>query len=121
MYRKKNRTFAESLFNALNGLWYALKHERNMRFHLFATIVVLFFAWFYKITITDLVIILLTITFVIVCELINTAIEKAVDLSCQKFHPLAKVAKDVASAAVLMAALGSAIIGGIIFLKYFML
>lgn len=59
-----------------------------------------------------------SISMVFICEIINTAVEKAVDTATQEYHPFAKIAKDVAAGAVLVAALNSVLIGFLVFGSY---
>lgn len=104
---------------AFNGLWLALKDEPNMIFHLLGAILVIFLGWFFQIKISEWLIVILLIGLVISLELTNTAIEEVVDSFTQKEHPGAKKAKDIASAAVLIATIAALIIGFLIFLPYF--
>lgn len=105
-----------SFKNAFEGLKYAVKTQKNAQIHLAATILVLIFGGAFKLTRFEWALIVFAITNVWIAEIINTAIEKAVDLCNPHFHPLAKISKDLAAAAVLIAAFGSAIIGILIFL-----
>lgn len=107
----------KSMRHAYEGIQYALSTQRNMKFHFFAAFVVLISALFFRLSWTDIVLLLLAITLVIVTELINTAIEKTVDLAQPSRHPLAKIAKDTAAAAVLVTAMFAAATGCIIFYK----
>ncbi|UUZ96130.1 diacylglycerol kinase family protein [Paenibacillus sp. P25] len=100
---------------AYEGVKYALSTQRNMKFHFFAALVVLTLALFFRLTKYDVLFILLAVTLMIVTELINTAVEKAVDLAMPDIHPLAKIAKDVAAASVLVSAAFAAVTGMIVF------
>ncbi|TVY09648.1 diacylglycerol kinase family protein [Paenibacillus cremeus] len=100
---------------AYEGVKYALATQRNMKFHFFAALIVLLLALFLGLTKVDLLFILLSVTLMIVTELINTAVEKAVDLAMPDIHPLAKIAKDVAAASVLVSAAFAAVTGMIVF------
>lgn len=86
-----------------------------MKFHFFAAFVALLLALFLGLPKLDILFILLAVTLMIVTELINTAIEKAVDLAMPDRHPLAKIAKDVAAASVLVSAAFAAMVGMIVF------
>lgn len=101
---------------AFNGMRYALATQQNLVIHLIATIVVIVLSVYLSLQPIEWAVITLTIAIVWVAELVNTAIEKTVDLVTQEHHPLAKIAKDLAAAAVLMSALSSIIVGLIIFL-----
>ncbi|MFE5319923.1 diacylglycerol kinase family protein [Paenibacillus sp. NPDC056579] len=100
---------------AYEGVKYALATQRNMKFHFFAAFVVLVMALFFRLHKLEILFILLAVTMMIVTELINTAVEKAVDLAMPDRHPLAKIAKDVAAASVLVSAAFAAIVGMIVF------
>ncbi|SDC72502.1 diacylglycerol kinase (ATP) [Paenibacillus sp. UNCCL117] len=100
---------------AYEGVKYALATQRNMRFHFFAAFAALVAALLFGLPKTDVLFLLLAVTLVIVTELINTAIEKTVDLAMPDIHPLAKIAKDVAAAAVLVTAAFAVIAGMIVF------
>jgi len=109
----------QSLFNsfrvAWDGLIEALRSDRNLRIHAFATICVVAAGWWCRLSSLEWTVVALSIGLVWVAELINTAIEAVVDLASPGHHQLARVAKDVASAAVLLAALTSVVVGAIIF------
>ncbi|MCS7463462.1 diacylglycerol kinase family protein [Paenibacillus doosanensis] len=100
---------------AYEGVKYALSTQRNMKFHFFAAFVVLLMALYFHLHKLEILFILLAVTLMIVTELINTAVEKAVDLAMPDRHPLAKIAKDVAAASVLVSAAFAAIVGMIVF------
>ena len=103
---------------AFQGLFTFIRDCAHAKVHLLAATFVLFLAWFLNISKTDWVLSLLCIALVIALEAINSAIEYLVDLTSPDFHPLAKKAKDIAAAAVLIAAIFAFIIGLIIFLPY---
>lgn len=109
------RTLLASFKYALSGIRFCINNERNMKIHLIAAAIVILLAWQLKISSTEVVVLVLTIMMVFVAEMINTAIEKVVDLISPQYHYLAKVAKDVAAGAVLVAALGAILIGCILF------
>ncbi|TDF96730.1 diacylglycerol kinase family protein [Paenibacillus piri] len=100
---------------AYEGVKYALFTQRNMKFHFFAAFVVLLLALYLGLPKLEILFILLAVTLMIVTELINTAVEKAVDLAMPEQHPLAKIAKDVAAASVLVSAAFAAMVGMIVF------
>jgi diacylglycerol kinase len=86
-----------------------------MRFHLGAALVVIVSAAWLGVDTHDWLWLLAAITGVWVSELLNTAIERAVDLASPEVHPLAKIAKDTAAGAVLVAALFAIVVGAIVF------
>ena len=100
---------------ALEGIWVSLKQERNMKIHLIMAILVVSLGVFLKITKTEWIICVFAISIVIASELFNTAIETIVDMITTEKNEKAKIAKDVAAGAVLINAIGSAIIGIAIF------
>ncbi|WP_125152556.1 diacylglycerol kinase [Clostridium rectalis] len=102
---------------AIEGLVYAVRTQRNMRIHMIATLLVLTACFFYDLSKGELLIILITITMVITAELINTAIEFAIDATTNYYHPLVKIAKNVAAGAVLVTAINAFAVGYIIFWK----
>jgi undecaprenol kinase len=116
----KKGKLIKSFGYAFSGLMYAAKNERNVQIHFCAAIVVLVCGLYFRITNVEWLILLLTIGGVISLEMMNTAVEKAVDLATEDFHPLAKLAKDIAAGAVLVLSIVAVIIGGIIFAPHFM-
>lgn len=116
---KRARTLIESFNYAISGIIYALKTQRNMRIHLFVALLVLFTSSFFDFSATEVLLILFAIVLVIIAELVNTAIESTVDLVTLDYHPLAKIAKNVAAGAVLVAAVNSVVVGYLVFFKRF--
>ncbi len=116
IYKKKKRTFIDSVKNCLDGINYTITHENNFKREMILGIIAVILSAILKISILEWVIVLLLINFVLVCELINTALEKAVDLYTKEFNETAKIVKDVAGATVLVMCIFSAIIGAIIFI-----
>ena len=110
-----NKRLINSFGYAFEGIKQAYLGEQNMRIHFFMASLVIIFGFFLKISYMEWLVCLLLIGLVIMAEFINTAVEYVVDLASPKVHPLAKAAKDTASAGVLMMAIISAAIGLIIF------
>ena len=108
--------YAKSFMHAVDGLVYTLKHEHNVWIIYVATILVVLFGFLYKIAIMEWIACILCMGLVLTVEMINSAIEAVVDLASPEIHPLAKIAKDVGSAASLVICTTSLIIGGIIFI-----
>lgn len=100
---------------AFAGLFWLLRTQRNARIELATGIAAMILAWWLEITRVEWAILLLTIAAVLILETINTSIELAVDLACPQQNPKAKAAKDLAAAAVLIAAIASVGVGGVIF------
>ena len=113
----KPSNWFETLNCAIEGILYAAKHERHMKVHFIVAASVLILSLFLDITGRDFILLFISIIFVIFAELINSAIEYAVDLIHEEFHPLAKAAKDVAAGAVLVASFGAVVMGYIILSK----
>ena len=111
----KNRNLIESFNNAINGIIYSIKAERNMKIHITAAAVILFLSLFYDLTRTELLLVSLTIVLVLICELFNTAMEILVDTIIEIYHPKAKIIKDTAAGAVLISAFFSLIVAYFIF------
>ncbi|MED3563749.1 diacylglycerol kinase family protein [Bacillus xiapuensis] len=103
---------------AIEGIRTAIKTERNMRIHLFISFLVISSSFFFSITKLEWLFVLLVIGGMFALELMNSAIERVVDLVTKEFHPLAKQAKDLAAGAVFIYAIVSVIIGLFIFLPY---
>jgi len=97
-------------------LWWAVKTQPNFKVHLVAATTVVILGKIFNISPTEWLVLVLTIFLVLTAELINTALEAATDLLVEKkWSEIAKIAKDVASAAVLVAALGAVAVGWLIF------
>ena len=105
-----------SFKHACAGLWWAVKTQPNFKVHLVAAATVVILGKIFNISPTEWLVLVLTIFLVLTAELINTALEAATDLLVEKkWSEIAKIAKDVASAAVLVAALGAVAVGWLIF------
>lgn len=114
-YPDKKRTFYKVFKNAFDGIFQTIQTERNFRIQLVIAILVIVASIFFRITTLEWIVLTITIFIVLALELMNTAVEKVVDLVTAKYHPLAKIAKDSAAASVLIFSIGAAIIGCIIF------
>ncbi|QBD87788.1 phosphatase PAP2 family protein [Clostridium tetani] len=111
----KIKKLIDSFNYAIEGLVHAVRTQRNMRIHMIAALLVLTASFFYDMTKVELLIVLLTITSVITAELFNTAIEFTIDATTNYYHPLAKIAKNISAAAVLLTAINALAVGYIIF------
>ncbi len=111
----KGRKLVDSFNYAIEGIIYAVRTQRNMKIHMVASLLVLTACFFYDLSKIELLIITITITMVIAAELINTAIESAIDTTTNYYHPLAKIAKNTAAGAVLVTAINAVVVGYIIF------
>ena len=111
----KLKKLVDSFNNAINGIIDTARTERNMKIHIVAAILVLIACCFFDITKMEFLVLVITICAVISAELINTAIESAIDMTTNYYHPLAKVAKNAAAGGVFVSAVGAVIVGYIIF------
>lgn len=109
-----------SFGHAIDGVRETFHTERNFRFHVLASILVLVAGFGLHISPLRIVAVFFAVALVLVTELVNTAIEAAVDLAMPQEHPLAKRAKDASAGAVLVAAVCAAVVGGIVFLPVLM-
>jgi diacylglycerol kinase (ATP) len=101
------------------GVCYAFSSQRNFRIHTLITIVAIGLGSFFRITGVEMAIVTLTCALVMVLELINTALESVVDLTVgQSYHELAKIAKDCAAGAVLIASIAALLVAAFIFLPH---
>lgn len=115
MKKNKKDPLAKSFGYAFQGIFTCIKKERNMKIHLAVAILVVIFGTVLKLSVTEWCICLALFGMVMSLELVNTAVEAVVDLVTKERHPLAKIAKDTAAGAVLIAAIMAAITGLIIF------
>jgi len=113
------RRSSQSLFQSFNvateGIVHAVRTQRNLSIHFAIAIAVLVAAIGFGATKLELAVLLLAITFVLIAELVNTAVEAAVDVASTSFDPMAKIAKDIAAGAVLVAALNAVAVGYLVF------
>lgn len=111
------RSWFDTFKVAFLGIGYAFRHERNMKVHGAASVAVIAAAAYFRVSAAEWLFLLLAIALVLTAEMINTSIERAVDLQVQEPHPLAKAAKDVAAGAVLLTVLFAVIAAAVIFTK----
>lgn len=105
-----------SSFRSAGAGWrQALWSERNLRIHLFATAIVCLLSWILTLSRTDICLVIVAVALVWITELLNTAIERVVDLASPEHSELARDAKDISAAAVLTAAGGAVVIGAVVF------
>ncbi len=114
----KPTRFIDSVNCAIEGIIHAAKTQKQMRYHFLAALLVLLAVLFLKVSALEFTLLTVSICFVLFAELINTAVEALVDLVSPGYHPLAKVAKDVAAGGVLVAAFGAVVMGYLILSKY---
>src|SRR6266699_2847633 len=107
--------FIAGFGHAFRGLWYALRTQRNARVHVSIAILAILLGIVLRISAVEFAVIFVAITGVFIAEMFNTVFELCIDLASPEYHPLAKIAKDVAAGAVLLSAIFAVIIAFFIF------
>ena len=116
MSKFKQQGFSKTFKNARKGMRIALKSEINIRFHLCIALAVILMALLLKLSIIKICILIFAIAFVIVSEMINSAIEFTLDaIFHNRYSKLVGMAKDIAAGAVMFASLIAVVIGILIF------
>lgn len=116
MKKKKKNPLYKSFGYALEGIFAGIKKERNMKIHCIAMITVIILGLFVQLSAIEWCICFLLFAIILALELVNTAVEATIDLVTEEQKALAKLAKDTAAGAVLIAAIMAVIIGGILFI-----
>ncbi|HLZ21936.1 MAG TPA: diacylglycerol kinase family protein [Ktedonobacterales bacterium] len=111
-------TFVRSFVYAWNGVVYTVRTQRNMRIHIALAVFAIALGIWLRIAPVEFAMVFVAITGVVVSEMINTVAEACVDLVTQEFHPLARVAKDVAAGAVLLSAILAVIVACFVYIPY---
>ncbi len=114
------RKMIDSFNYALDGVIFALRTQRNMRIHLLISILLILLGVNFALSRTEIMALTFCVTLVFVTEMINTAIESAIDLFTREYHELAKIAKNVAAGAVLISAVNATLIGYLVFVDKLM-
>lgn len=114
---KKNRDkkIINSFNNSINGIIQTIKSESHMKVHVAIAIIVIILSLIFDINRYELLILMITVSLVFICEIINTAIEQTVDLITKEYNENAKFAKDAAAGAVMVSAILSLFVGYIVF------
>ena len=115
MSTRRPPSILESFNYAFEGVIHVLRTQRNMRIHFAIAIAVLATAAAVGVSKLELIALLLAIAFVLIAEMINTAIEGAIDVATTSFDPMAKLAKDIGAGAVLIASVNAVAIGYLVF------
>lgn len=115
MFLKK---WIESANNAIEGIIYAAKTQRHLRYHFYSAITVLIFSYILGISRTDFLFISIAVIIVLLAEMLNTAIEFVVDIVSPEKSEKARIVKDIAAGAVLITAFGAAVLGYLILSPY---
>jgi diacylglycerol kinase (ATP) len=112
---KRRPSIIESFNFAIEGVIHVLRTQRNLRIHFAVAVIVLVLAVLVGVSKIELIALLIAIAFVLVAEMINTAIEGAIDAATTSFDPMAKLAKDIAAGAVLISAVTAVAVGYLVF------
>jgi diacylglycerol kinase (ATP) len=112
---RRSGSIFDSFNYAFEGLIHVLRTQRNMRIHFAVAVIVLVVALVVSVTKIELIALLISITFVLVAEMVNTAVEGAIDVATSSFDPMAKLAKDIAAGAVLLATINAVAVGYLVF------
>jgi diacylglycerol kinase (ATP) len=113
----RSPSILQSFNFAFEGIVHVLRTQRNMRIHFSIAVVVLVGALAIGVSRMELVALLLAISFVLIAEMLNTALEAGIDVSTTSFDPLAKLAKDIAAGAVLIATVNAVAVGYLVFVE----
>jgi diacylglycerol kinase (ATP) len=108
-------TILDSFNYAFEGIIHVLRTQRNMRIHFMIAAAVLIAALILDVSKMELIALLISITFVLIAEMLNTAIEGSIDVATTSFDPNAKLAKDVAAGSVLIATVNAIAVGYLVF------
>ena len=112
---RRSKSLLESFNFAFEGIIHVVRYERNLRIHFLIAVAVIVAAVGFDVTRMELISLLLAIAFVLIAEMLNSALEAVVDLVTPSVEPLAKIAKDVAAGAVLIATVTAVAIGYLVF------
>ena len=104
-----------SFKNAFKGIWYTIKSESHMRFHMVAGFYVLVFSVFYNFSATQTALLVFLIASIMFAEIINTCIEELCNFVADRYEPIVKIVKDMAAGAVLVLSIASAIVAILFF------
>lgn len=110
--------FKKSLRYALRGLNYVLRHEKNFQNELIVAGLVIFAMFYFKLAKWEMVALFLVIMVTLIMELLNTVMERVVDMLKPSIHPYAKLIKDLMAATVLVASILAVVVGVVIFLPH---
>jgi diacylglycerol kinase (ATP) len=109
-----DRDLATPFRVAFEGIVHTFRRQKHMRIHLYLTVITVLAAMVVNLKFRETLVLMFVITFVLVAEMFNSAIEATVDLVTDKYHPLAKFAKDISAGAVLIATIMALIVGSMI-------
>jgi diacylglycerol kinase len=112
------KSFLHSLKHAVRGLMYVLKYEKNFQNEIMVGILVVLGMIFFDVTRSEMVILFFVVFGVLIMEILNTIMERVVDILKPRIHPYAKLIKDLMAASVLLSAILAVVTGLIIFVPY---
>ncbi len=112
------RKFSKSFSFALRGLRYIVRSEKNFQNELAVGFLVVLMAVYFKINQFEIIVLIITIGGVLIMEILNTVLERLVDILKPKVHPYARLAKDLMAASVLLVSILAIVIGCIVFIPY---
>jgi diacylglycerol kinase (ATP) len=119
--KKPKKTYSKGLIGsfifALEGIAHTLRAERNMRVHFLAGFLVLLIGIYIHLSAIEFMLLSVTICFVLMTEMFNTAVEHAIDLIEENYHPLAKIIKDIAAGAVFVSVINAVVVGYLLLFK----
>ena len=110
------RDFLKPFTTAIGGVVYAFKTQRHMRVHLYTVVIIILIGFFMDLRLREMIVLLFMISFVVVAEMFNSAIEAVVDLAEPRYHPLAKFAKDMAAGGVLITTMTAIVVALLLFI-----
>ncbi len=107
----KNGSWGKTFKNALSGCWYAFTTQKNFMVHFIVSLFVLLLALWLQVSYERFLFLVLVIFLGFTVEMLNTTVEKLVDLITEKYHPVAKIVKDLSAGVMLIVSVGIAVIG----------
>jgi len=111
------KKFIDSVNHSISGIIHAFKTEKNMKIHFGVSLLVIIASILMHVTRFELIAIVISITLVMLAELLNTAVEAIVDLITDEYHELARIAKNVAAGAVTLTAVNALVVGYLVFFR----
>lgn len=108
----------KSFADAWRGVSYVYQHEQNFKIQVFVGLVIILMMWFFGVRKSEMIVVFLLILLVLILELINSAMEKFLDILKPRLHFHVALVKDIMAAMVLLASVGAVMIGGYILLPY---
>jgi len=109
--KAKNGSWIQTFKNAITGCWYAFTTQKNFIVHFILSLFVLFLALWLQVSYERFLFLVLAVFLGFTVEMINTTVEKLVDLITEKYHPVAKIIKDLSAGLMLIVAVGIAVVG----------